>query len=322
MKRVNFEIILCLIFTLVFVSLPWESLWEITHGYKFIDRDNYRIGFLSSSLKLDYVSPKGFLSFFSEEILWYYSIKTLISNGIDIEYIFNTITFFCIFSFTLIVRQGGKLSHIIFLLNPLVIDLAFSQLRLAVAVSILAIAFLVNKKIIQYILLLIAPFFHSSAIVFILIFFATMIISKNRGFFRAHNKIFLSFTIISIGFLFAIFLGPLRETILSYIGDRRIDYPDMRSTWLYGSFWIVLLFFGLLQDRRFFFNNLNSWSGSILSLAFFNIIFGTYFSRFIAAAFPAIIIYMLNLSHKFRLAAICLYVPYTFAQWLFWLTII
>lgn len=318
MKRSNFEIIVCLIFSLCIVSLPWESLWETAHGYKFIDRDTYRIGFLSSSLRLDYSYPVGVFGYFTDEFLWYYSVKTLLLCGIDIEFIFTLISLSCIFSFSLILKKSVHIYSLIFLVNPLVIDLAFSQLRLALAISILFFSYLTKQRFLKYILVLFALFIHTSSIIFLFLFIATSFISKNKNFFRMNNKAFIYTLIILTSLSFAIALGPLREIILFYIGDRRVEYPDMASSWFYGSFWIALLCFGMFQNRNFFNNYLNSYATGILALAFFNITFGTYFSRFIAAAFPVIIIYMLSLSRGFRLIAICLFLPYALAQWLFW----
>jgi len=309
-----------LFFSLIFSLIPWESAWNSTHGYNFVDRDVYRDIFLNQP---PYGEPCSFFNIvkcMTNERLWDYIVRFFLGQGVRLEYIFHLVSFFVIATFSrFLVITNAKIWPAFFLINPLVIDLAFSQLRLSLALSLLYSAHLAKGRYLKLLLTFCSIFIHTASIIFIAMYFLAYFSGKN--FFAARGKVIIIFFLVLTGVLFSLLLGPLRELVLSYIGDRRAkyEYRDLSSSLIYSLFWVGLLALSLLQGRQFLSRVENRFSIIILSLVAFNIVVSGYSTRFIAASFPAIISYMLNLAREYKVIAFSALICYACAQWTFWL---
>ena len=127
-----------------------------------------------------------------------------------------------------------------------------------------------------------------------------------------------TFCLILVGFLISTATGPLREQLLAAVGDRRAVYVDMSSSVAYLSFWFALL----LRWR----NTLQTLDGRyaviILSILVMNVIFSGYSTRFVAAAFPSLLIAMAEFRSKPPQILIGIFSVYSLLQWLYWFKIL
>lgn len=307
-----------IVFSAIFSFLPWENIWNSAHGYNFIDRDVYRDIFLNQPPYGEPCSFSSIVGCITNERLWDYTVRFFLGQGVQLEHVFQSISFLLIAAFCFFIAiKNDKIWPIFLLFNPLVIDLAFSQLRLSLALSLLYFAYLFKAKSLRTPLVFCSIFIHTASALFIAIYVFSYLSGKKLVL--ARSKWFVIFILVLTGGVFSILLGPLRELILSYIGDRRAQYQDLSSSVLYSLFWVGLLGCSLFQRSRFLDRLENRFSIIILSLVAFNILFSGYSTRFIAASFPAIISYMLNLSREYRMIVLPMFIYYAYAQWIYWL---
>lgn len=318
MTRRDYERSLFIItFSLIFSFLPWENIWYSTHGYNFIDREVYRDIFLNQPPYGEPCSFSSIVECISNERLWDYVVRFLIGQGVQLEYIFQSISFLLIAAFCFFLAKKVANGWPFFLLfNPLVIELAFSQLRLSLALSLLYFAYLSKAKSLRMLLAFCSIFIHTASVLFIAMYIFAY--SSGNKLVLARGKCFVIFILALTGGVFSLLLGPLRELILSYVGDRRAQYQDLSSSVLYSLFWVGLLGCSLFQQGRFLDRLENRFSIIILSLVAFNILYSGYSTRFIAASFPVIICYMLNMSREYRVIVVSMFIYYTYAQWVYW----
>jgi hypothetical protein len=266
--------------------IPWEEL----QGFPFIDRVNYLEYFLYEESIFDYQKFTGILDYLKHEALWHYIIDWLFRDaGIPIQQVFLGISFLCFFSFSLfLINRHGYLS-VLLLTNPLLITLAFSQLRLALAFSILLLAYMSNRKMLILISIIACGFIHTATFLFVGIVISIYIIHtyilKNSA---SRGLLYSAFVII--GLCVSIALGPAMDVILSYFGDRRatIYTGDAASGIKYTLYWSGLLLLCAFQHRAFYRDKINAYSIIILATSTFNLVTGGYTSRLLAVSLPMI----------------------------------
>ena len=131
-----------------------------------------------------------------------------------------------------------------------------------------------------------------------------------------------TFCLILVGFLISTAISPLREQLLTAVWDRRAVYVDMSSSVAYLSFWLGLWFALLLRWR----NTLQTLDGRyaviILSILVMNVIFSGYSTRFVAAAFPSLLIAMAEFRSKPPQILIGIFSAFSLLQWLYWFKIL
>lgn len=264
--------------------MPWDSIYKDT----FIDRLTYYNLMVYYENRINYVEYNYFIDYIKEEWLWSY-LTFLWSDylNLNVFYLFGIISFFCIFSSLLILRLYKSLYLSIFLFNPIFIEFFYSQLRLALAISLIFLAYYIyNKnKIISFILLFLSIFLHTTSLIFIFPIFIFNIVKKTL------NRFIICIIVpIIIGML----TGTFRYTFLSYIGDRRVDYNDMSGDWyilfFYFLLFITLIFSYVFQKNKENIPDIYYISLFSLSLCFFCFIFGSYPSRFLAALYVFILL--------------------------------
>lgn len=305
----------------VFISLILTSIdWEFYIGgnnFQWGDRLRYINYFKYFDNVISYSVFNNFFDYISREYLWHYGISYLIKNfGFSIESILSVITFYCFSIFIFFtVKHKGYLSFFL-VLNPLVLVLAFDQSRSALAVSLLYVGLLCNKKTIYFIVISASIFIHSVAFLIVVMFFSLSIVYY---FFNKKiiNFAFFKVGVFFIGFLASIFSGSLKNYLLGLVNDRRADYGDSSSSLLYASFWIILFFIFLFQDKNFFRDKINACSLIFLSIAATSPITGSYTTRFIALSFPLIIVSILSIKGDMRNVTIIGYLSYCVFQWIY-----
>lgn len=319
-SRTVFNTIAALGFATMVAAVPWEEIFRAINGHGFMDKEIYSDYFLNRTSILDYKEFNSILSYFSNEFLWHYAMGWLINNtGILIDYVFLTISFITLLIFGLLLTKWLNVYALPLLVNPLVIDFAFSQYRLALAISILGAAYLLHGRyrVVPFTLVLISLFIHSGTVLFILIYAAVWIIGWLSVRFKIGSSV--AFTILfGVGAFISLLIGPLRDLILSAIGDRRAEYHDMSSSFLYSLFWVALLIPFYLSRRYLMRLDYARYALVIISIVFVNVFHGGYSTRFLAAAFPCIVSGILNLQGVMKASVVILFIAYAAFQWLYW----
>lgn len=304
------------LFSIVFHFPGWPEIFTHVNGYPMVDRAIYERMVIGFDLPTDYIIEYNAITYFSTEFLW----NTLISYlnraiGLSTNQIFFLISVIVIWRFSFEIASRAGWVYVILLLNPLVVDYAFSQLRLAFAIFIISFFWMGRRgRILTVIVYAVCASIHTAIFLFGFMHFA---VNKFCDV-KLRNLLILCLT----GFLISIIIGPLREAILGAFGDRRAEYHDMSSTFYYLFFWILMWFFHILRWK----DSMASLDGRyvliILSIVLVNAFTGGYSTRFLAAAFPSLIIAMSKWPSKPISLITLLFIPYASLQWLFWLRVI
>lgn len=309
-------IILAACFTAVMISIPWEFIY----GRSFEDRAVYFDYLKNQENLLDYVEIHGTMDSLSNEVLWHEMLRALSDNlGMSTETIFSIISALCIFSFSIYLARAQTPLAILFLINPLIIEFAFSQLRLALAVSLCLLALLFRSRllILNIALISAAAFIHTSVILLIFVYwFSRVVLKTESSGFRIYCAL------LAIGLCTSVILGPLREIILGTMGDRRAQYYVASNSFLYLSMWILVMLVQGLQNKSYFTKGQNAFSTLIISIAIFNNVLGFVSTRFIALAFPLLISSLLDLRGIQKTGLLSLLILFTAFQWAYWLRLI
>jgi hypothetical protein len=315
MRRTRLQdIIGVLTFAAIMVSIPWERLI----GQPFEDRQQYLYHFLYEESIFHYLNLTGFLDYYFNEALWEYLVRSLVHTiGVPIDIVFLAISLLCLITFSFILTQRHNVFSIVLLCNPLLVAFAFSQLRLALAYSLILIGYMVRRPLIAAILVAFALFIHSSIIIFVGAYFAIKkindIANKDGG---GH---FATYAIICImGVAVSIAIGPLRVPILEYFGDRRASLVGpLNNSLVYTSFWIGLLGLFAFQPKSFLRDEVNAYSVFILAVTAANFLTGGYTLRFLSIGLPMVISSMLSLNSLTRFWVMLFFFIYAMFQWFY-----
>ena len=314
-------IIICFIYTVLFCSIPWLKIHEYIYGYAFEDRDVYISYFKYEESVLKYADFSGILSYVTNEYAWHYGISYMLEiKGVPLEFIFGVISFGCIFIFSVVLAVNRGAYSLIFLFNPLLVDLAFSQLRSALAASLLALAYLLKSRRVSLLIVCVSPFVHTASLLLVAMYAVAVFCSNQAGKNRDTARV--QFAILCFaGVLTSLSVGPFREVILSLVGDRRVEYPDMASSSLYLLYWVLLLMVAATHLKFVTSRVESAFSIIVLSFVCANIIFGGYSTRILAISLPFVFTMMLGLPGVTRFSVVSLYLVYASAQWLYWLRV-
>lgn len=324
LSRDNLNIFIAILLSFLFVILPWEQILILSSGSGFSDRSVYIELLTSDNVNEALIDDNSGLSYFFNEYFWriivfWFSMQDLISANLFL----SAISFALFFLLSILIIKWVGLFGVVFLFNPLIVDLCFSQSRLALSLSILIISYLIRVRMPFFALFLcfISPLIHTAAVLFILIYLCV---------YLTNNQIFLGRMSINFRFLFLLFFGlsiaiisgPARELILSYFGDRRAEYSDIASGGLYVSIWILLLvIFYFIKDSMIDLQYYR-YSVALLSVVLGAFMFEGYANRFIAVCYPFVVASIFSIKARFvRFFCISFVSVYILFQWLYWLRI-
>ncbi|MBU2177458.1 MAG: hypothetical protein KJ556_20390, partial [Gammaproteobacteria bacterium] len=283
-ERKLVAMLVSLLFAVVFISINWEGVF----GHQFEDRQVY---FFLFQGKPDYdleFNQDTFFFFLFNEQLWNKGVRWLnLSVGLSLNEIFGGVTFLVALSYCYFVTSRVGPLGFIFILNPIFIDLACSQLRMAAAMVLLLLAFNTRVRMLSLLFICMAFFIHTASFLFFFIAFAVHLVIKWSEKYDYQNIVSCTLLVVT-GCLVAVAVGPLRVWILSYLGDRRVNYDADASNWLYASIWIFILAISYLQERKFFRDYSNAIAVTFLSVFVFCTVFSVYGLRFLSAALPFI----------------------------------
>lgn len=307
--------IVAALFSLGMVAIPWEDV----AGRLFEDKEVYLERFQELESVIDEKEITGHLDFFLNEALWDVLVREAThSFDMSVLAVLSVVSFVCLFSFSRFLVKRHGLVSLLFLVNPLIIDFAFSQLRLALAMAITMPLFETKNKKWAIIPVIVACYIHTATILFVGMYLAGRLIAKRMAEKRVSPAV-IGAVLIGIGFAVALCIGPLRDAILSAIGDRRAEYEMRPASLLYASFWVLLMLAIPLQRLSFY--DIDAHILAVAALATFaaSTAFGINGVRFIAATYPFIASAIFCLNRTARPAIMFAFIAYMTVQWYFWL---
>ena len=334
-NRLNYQVslpsdyryyILPVVLAVIISMLPWpEIVLSGTRGI-LIDREVYTQKIIHKDNLLDYFYFGSYLDYFTSEYSWWFLMK-LLEDGrlpVDYEMVFQMISTVFLVTASLIVYRRGGLLPLILLANPLVFELAYSQLRSALAISILHLVYLFLRRstYVAVALCLFAATIHTTMIIFLAVYILCLMTADEGGRLSRWPVGLRLTVILGAGIFVGLVIGPLREVLLTLIGDRRADYLDLSSSPLYLAFWVGLLGLFLIDYRDTFRSVEGRFSLFILSLVTVNVFTGGYSLRFLALAYPFVISTVLMAKPSVKMFAIPAMSVYMIAQWFYYFSTI
>jgi len=317
--------LLSFLYAIVFVYvIPWIEIYgsELTDVYFYINRILYLKGGGDEGIYTG-------IAWLFTEPLWK-EIILFIGNSIDGNsfedirpaiYLMSFIIMFFYASF--LIRRVEFYVAMVLLINPMVVDLVMSQMRIAFAFIFVFIAYGLyeqnnNRKVVPILLLAIAFFIHMSMVVFYGFYYFLYWLNK-----RVEDKKYYLIAIFAALFV-ALFMKYGSNLILMAIGDRHANYDKIidSSPLTYTFAWVVIGFilatFAEFQDPK---NRVVvGYSIAIMFFFFFSSILGAYAVRYVTVSFPFILISIGYLPKHFKQGTylfLFLYNIFTFKYWLF-----
>lgn len=303
-----------LIFTALMLTPPWDAL---TGG--FVDRAVYETYFGYEQSVLEYASFDTALDYLTNEYLWHFLLGYVIRDlGYQTDGVFYCISLaFLVLISTFFVRQAAP-QFLILLCSPIIVDLAFSQLRLTLAISMVLAAYLSRSRVALLVAFAAASFVHTAMVLFGFMLLVAVLVSM-RSALVLRTKLNVLLWLLAAGFLVSLVVSPLRSHVLGLVGDRRAEYSDLSSTWAFNLFWIGLLVVFSAQNRLWFRSWRNSYSVILLTLVAGATVFRGYSLRFLAASLPVLVLSILALPRSQRTVMLACYSAYLTLQWVYWL---
>ncbi|MYM82946.1 hypothetical protein GTP44_13385 [Duganella sp. FT50W] len=303
-----------LFLALFFVLFPWEEVFNVS----FFDIPFYLVR-IDGLLRGDeaYLSYT-FAQWVSSEPLWG-KMLLLIGSTFDQPMTGLLIVSFCciaVFS-TLTFSRFNIALGTFFLLNPLVVDLIMSQVRSALSVSILLIAFNTKRRVLVIALVGTAVLIHTIGFVLVTTYvfchFAVRL-EKKFGYRLA------ALATLAYATLIAMALSIGRAAILEGSGDRRIEYGTDTNSVAYLIFWFALGIALMLTKRDQ--EAQKTWSDHyaivVLTLPFLMMALGANGIRFVALGFPLILHALGNRTERIRNILLGALFSYQLVQYYYW----
>lgn len=301
--------------------IPWPDIVLELSGRPMWDRDVYIKTIQAGTGPLSHFHYETLVSFITYEYLWAWLMDFLHrARFVSYELVFQAISTATLSAAAVILARRKSLLFLIFLLNPLMIDLAYSQLRLALAMSLLLwiVALRVKNLYVVFSLLITGAIIHTGMLIFLAAHFLAKITGPDftRFGWSARQQMAI---LVCFGIAVGIMVGPLREMLLSAIGDRRAQYHDMSSSLLYLSFWVGMFFLLVFDQRRTLIKYESRYSVAILGILCINSFTGFYSTRFLAAIFPFLIVSIFGALGKNKFLVSIPFLIYFAFQWYYYL---
>ncbi len=314
---------LILVLLVVLISvIPWPEIVLSGKLELLWDRQVYENQITTGENILKYQDFSSAASYFTSEYTWWYLIQTLQNGAMPFGYqiFFQLITTIYLSSAAIIVYKRCGILPLVFMASPLIFDLAYSQLRSALAITVLYAVYIFFRRsaVVALVLCLFAATIHTTMVLFLAIYILCLLTAEDDAPFSRWSPELRLALVLGAGFLMGLVIGPLRETLLSLIGDRRAHYQDLSSSALYLSFWVGLLGLFLMDYRNILRTVEGRFSLFILALVSVNIFTGSYSLRFLALAYPFFIIAVMGSRPSIRMIAVPALGVYLALQWYFY----
>ena len=287
MTNKNYNLYLISLFYAIFITyvIPWTSIYN----GEFVDMQNYLLRVKYLHLGGTEAMPTGIAWLLSEPI-WKYIVLAIGNNFHDYRLALYLISIIITFLYAIFLfKRVEYYIGMIFLFNPMFIDLVMAQVRSALAFALLLWAYDLSSKRWSSIVAIVAFLIHASMPLFIVIYF---LLSKLNEKFVP--KKFYLISIIS-ALLFALFMKYGVDILLSLIGDRHANYDKIitGASISYSIVWFIMI--GVVVATFATFNNekdrvIVGYAIVMTSFFFFSSILGNFAQRYVALTMPLIII--------------------------------
>ena len=282
--------LLSFFYALFFVYLiPWTDLY----GSEFVDIFSYieRIVYLHDGGK---EAERWGIQWLINEPLWKAVIVLLGDLFTDYRAVLYGISFITVFVYvSFLIKRVEFYVGMIFLLNPMMVDLFLAQIRIAVAFSLVLIAYDLasresRSKVVPIILLVMAALIHVSMPIFYAIYYLLYYLNE-----RIEDKKYYLISLFTALFI-ALFMKYGSNLILVMLGDRHAGYNDYiaSSSVIYSLAWfiiaIIISTFGDFSDKKK--RVFVAYSVTILSFFFFSSFLNVFAARYLAVTMPIIIL--------------------------------
>jgi len=310
------RILSLLLFSYCYVFLiPWETLLD--RGFTDIERYAWKFDLVSKNGVEEGLSIKKFIF---NEVLWEYFLQLigLITGEYRVALGYVSIVAFSIYLGVALNKLPVFLT-LLLIFNPMFVDLIMSQIRIALAFSLILISFFKKNKILQLSLLFSAVLIHTAVLALIAIFLLIRYLVENLG----HTKKVYAYCFL-MGLSFSIFSLYGLSNILEFLGDRRSYTVDkiQGSSVLYASFWMILMFFISLFSKVDKPNIYYVCFAIVMaSIFFFNSLLGIYGQRYLVVGLIPIFISITSLDSLPRCIVILALLAYQLVQYLYWFNI-
>ena len=176
----------------------------------------------------------------------------------------------------------------IFLFNPIFIDLVMAQVRSAFAFALLLLAYDLRSKKWAIVIASASFFIHTSMPLFVLIYFLLKKLNET-----VDAKKYYLITIFA-AFIIAVFIRYGVDILLSLLGDRRAGYDTIieGASISYSIVWfaigLIIATFATFKDEKD--RIIAGYAITMTSFFFFSSLMGSFAQRFVALTLPLIII--------------------------------
>lgn len=313
-----------LLFSLLCVAVPWARIWTYRQGTPFPDREVYLRRDVFGTLVVDRLHDPTAVEYFTEEYLWG-QLWSFLSRSLALgpEATLAIISFVVVLTASVLVLKHCSPAAVLFLVNPLFVDLAFSQVRFGLAAAVLTWGFLWDGKRkfgAVAIALTASTAIHTGVALMFLPLAAGWAATRPRG--TSQFRIRLPWLLLA-GAAAGVLAGPAGGVVLSGLDDRRVgtDYAAHNAHLVMFTVWFLLLLATIASWRSFNQSESALQGVSLLAMVATTFLVGGYASRFMAASLPYAAVAILSLEKRWRALLLPVYGAQIIAQWLSWLNI-
>jgi len=314
--------LLSLIFAFIYIYIiPWIELY----GGDFVDIHSYitRIVYLHDGRpEAEYFGLKWLIS----EPLWKAMLIAFGNMFTDYRAVLYGVSFVTVFIYvSFLIKRVEFYIAMIFLLNPMMVDLFIAQLRSVFAFSIVLLAYNLyenNKdaKILTVVLLIMATLIHMSMPIFYAIYYLM---------YRLNHKVedykYYFFAIVT-GLIIALFMKYGSNLILTMIGDRHAGYDEYiaSASIAYSISWfiitLILATFGDFSDREK--RVAVAYAITFMAFFFFASVLNIFAARYVAIIMPFIILSISYLPKHIKQGTYLFLVVYNIYSFKYWLSLV
>lgn len=247
----NFFLLITTVATALWIVYFFNQSYFLDGGF-FPDRANYDKRLLNIASRGPRYGGPGLLPFFAGEPGWEWLSDLVVKFDVPSKYFYFLISAACLSAVIYFVASHANLFFGIFVaLNPIMIDMALSQLRSAAAMAMLLLAMLTARRWLKAFWVTIVISFHFGFIIPIIVYFITEIGLKNLPLDRVATLV----ATILVGAISGAVFSLGVDFVLSGLGDRRLGYAAAGAPSLtYLLPWLVLAaaaaFYGIKTESR------------------------------------------------------------------------
>ena len=304
------------LYAVIIVVTPWDIL----QGAELVDRASYLNNLAVNLPVWEIYADQGWIFIALQEFLWDFIIRSFSWLSGSDNAALSMVTFFLsyVISRFVLIRSTSLITFIL-LLNPVLIELVSSQLRLALAFSLILIFYNRGGYLFRVGVLLMVMLIHTASILIIAVLWYAQFITRA---FRGQSAAFFIVAIVVPVLIFAGLLGPGRELVLGAIGDRRAEYVVDAVGVGFTSVWILYLTVALYHGKKSF------ESSSTVVAFFFVLLFlllnamGAYGLRFLTVAYPHFIVSTNYFNGYYKILFLLVFLNFQLLQWLYFIKIL